>query len=158
MDTNMGMNQSLIFADGCQNIGICGGGILDGQGSFENFPGLETVGATPGRPFLMRILDCVGVHIRNVTITSPACWTQDYLNCEQVLLEDLTIESQSNYNNDGFDLDGCRNVIVRNCIVSSGDDALCLKWASQKESSRILVEKCTFLSSCNAIKVGTDFP
>lgn len=156
MDTNMGMNQSLIFAEGCKNISICGGGSLDGQGTRENFPGLETTCATPGRPFLMRIIDCVGVHIKDITITNPACWTQNYLNCEQVLLENLTVESQSNYNNDGIDLDGCRDVIVRNCTVSSGDDAMCFKGASQRESCRILVENCIFFSSCNAVKVGTD--
>lgn len=156
MDTHMGMNQSLIFAESCCNIGICGGGVIDGQGSMENFPGEETVGATPGRPFLMRIIDCIGVHVKDVTITNPACWTQNYLNCEQVLLEGLHVESQSNYNNDGIDLDGCREVIVRNCHVSSGDDALCIKGASQKETNHLLIEDCVLLSSCNALKIGTD--
>lgn len=156
MDTNMGMNQSLIFAEGCFNIAICGTGIIDGQGSRKNFPGDETTSATPGRPFLIRILDCVGVHIKNVTIKNPACWTQNYLNCEQVLLERIKVESQSNYNNDGIDLDGCRDVIVRKCYVSSGDDALCLKGASKRETDRVLIENCTLLSSCNGLKIGTD--
>ena len=38
-DTSMGMHQSLIFAEGCENIALCGEGVLDGQGSQENFPG-----------------------------------------------------------------------------------------------------------------------
>ena len=156
MDTNMAMNQSLIFAEDCRNICIRGGGVLDGQGTKANFPGLETTCETPGRPFLMRILDCTGVHMQGITIQNPACWTQNYLNCERVLLENLTIESQSNYNNDGIDLDGCREVIVRNCTCSSGDDALCIKGASQKETRDVFVHNCTFLSSCNGFKIGTD--
>ena len=156
MDTHMGMHQSLIFAEGCKNICICGGGTIDGQGFRENFPGEETIAGTPGRPFMMRIIDCENVHINGIRLVNPACWTQNYLNCENVLLENLTVESQSNYNNDGIDIDGCRQVVIRNCNVSSGDDALCFKGASQRETANILVEKCTLLSSCNAVKIGTD--
>ena len=30
MDSNSGVNQSLIFAEGCERIGICGKGQIDG--------------------------------------------------------------------------------------------------------------------------------
>lgn len=156
MDTHMGMHQSLIFAENCQNISICGEGIIDGRGDRANFHGEETVCATPGRPFLIRVMDCVNVHIDGIFLKDAACWMQNYLNCENLLIENIRVENQANYNNDGIDIDGCRNVIVRNCYVSSGDDALCFKGASQKPSERILVENCEFYSSCNAVKFGTD--
>lgn len=126
MDTHMYITQSLIYADKCENISICGKGTIDGQGTVGNFPVDETVCETPGRPFLMRIIDCCGVHITNVTITNPACWTQNYLNCENVILENLHVESQSNYNNDGIDIDSCRNVIVRDYIAKLNDDMISL--------------------------------
>ena len=156
MDTHMKVTQSLIYAENCENIAICGKGTINGQGTTENFPGRETVCETPGRPFLMRFIDCRGVHLNGITITNPACWTQNYINCERVLLENLKVESQSNYNNDGIDLDSCRKVIVRNCYVSSGDDSMCFKGCGMKDSADILVENCEFWSSCNAIKIGTD--
>lgn len=80
------------------------------------------------------------------------CWTV----WRELAEKGLDIESQSNYNNDGIDLDGCREVIVRKCHVSSGDDALCIKGASQKETNHILIEDSVFLSSCNGLKIGTD--
>ncbi len=156
MDTNMGMNQSLIYAEGCTNIAICGKGTIDGQGTIDNFKGEETVGATPGRPFLIRIIDCKEVNICDLTLTNPACWTQSYLNCEYLKLDGLIVRSLSNYNNDGIDIDGCRKVIVKYCDVRSGDDALCFKGASQRECSEVVVYGCKFYSSCNAIKIGTD--
>lgn len=156
MDTNMGMNQSLIFAEGCDNISICGEGVVDGQGTQDNFPGKETTGGTPGRPFLIRILDCTNVHVKDINLKDAACWMQNYLNCENVLIENINVENQANYNNDGIDIDGCRNVIVRGCYVSSGDDAMCFKGASQTACENVLVENCTFLSSCNGLKFGTD--
>ncbi|MBR6653369.1 MAG: right-handed parallel beta-helix repeat-containing protein [Oscillospiraceae bacterium] len=154
-DAHMGMNQALIFAEGCENICICGGEI-DGRGTQDNFPGDETVHGTPGRPFLIRMVDCTGVHIHDITLRDAACWMQNYFNCEQLLMESITVRNQANYNNDGIDIDGCRGVIVRNCDVMSGDDALCFKGASEKNTERVLVENCRLYSSCNAIKVGTD--
>ena len=38
-DTHMGMNQALIFAEGCENICLCGPGEIDGRGTQDNFPG-----------------------------------------------------------------------------------------------------------------------
>ena len=155
-DTNMGMNQSLIFAEGCENICICGGGELDGQGTRTNFPGDETCHGTPGRPFLMRIVDCRNVHVHDITLRSAACWMENYLNCDRVLLERVTVRNQTNYNNDGIDIDGCRDVIIRNCDVESGDDACCFKGASERNTERVLIENCRLYSCCNALKVGTD--
>ena len=156
MDSNMGMNQSLIFAQGCQNIGLCGDGLIDGRGARQNFPGAETSGATPGRPFLIRALDCQRVHVRGIHLKDAACWMQNYLNCEDLLIEDITVENQANFNNDGVDIDGCRRVIVRNCFINSEDDGLCFKGTSQRPMEEVLVENCRLYSTCNALKFGTD--
>lgn len=155
-DTNMGMNQSLIFAEGCENIAICGKGIIDGRGTQENFPGDETICGTPGRPFLIRVIDCKNVSVEEITLKDAACWMQNYLNCENLLLDGIRVENAVNFNNDGIDIDGCRYVWIRDCVVLSGDDALCFKGASEKNNEQILVENCEFYSSCNTIKIGTD--
>ena len=152
----MGMNQSLIFAEGVTNISIAGDGLIDGRGSKANFPGKQTVGTTPGRPFLIRVIDCKKVHIVGIRLHDAACWMQNYLNCEDLLIEDIFVSNQANFNNDGLDIDGCRRVIVRNSIINSEDDAMCFKGASQRPMEDVLVENCQFYTSCNAIKFGTD--
>ena len=155
-DTHMGMNQSLIFAEGCENICLCGPGEIDGRGTQDNFPGGETQHGTPGRPFLIRLVDCQAVYVHDITLRDAACWMENYFNCDRVLLERITVRNQANYNNDGIDIDGCRDVIIRQCDVRSGDDALCFKAASERPTERVLVENCRLYSSCNALKVGTD--
>lgn len=156
MDSNMGVTQSLIFAQGCRNISLCGEGMIDGRGSKEHFPGAETIGATPGRPFLIRVLDCRQVHIRDLHLKDAACWMQNYLNCEDLLIEHLTVDNEANFNNDGLDIDGCRRVIVRHCFINAEDDALCFKGASQRPTEQVLIENCRLYSSCNGLKFGTD--
>lgn len=156
MDSNMGMNQSLIFAEGCSDIAITGAGIIDGRGAKANFPGLETSGQTPGRPFVIRVIDCTRVHVFGITLRDSPCWMQNYLNCEDLLIERMTVDNQANFNNDGCDIDGCRRVIVRDCVINSEDDALCFKGASQRPMEDVLVERCKVYSACNGVKFGTD--
>ena len=155
-DTNMGMNQSLIFAEGCTDIGIFGGGVISGQGTPDHFPGDETCNGTPGRPFLIRMIDCRNITLRDITLTQSACWMQNYLNCENLHLDHITVRNHANYNNDGIDVDGCRRVYIHDVRISSGDDALCFKGASERATEDVLVENCDFDSACNAIKIGTD--
>jgi polygalacturonase len=131
-DSNMGMNQSLIFAEGCSNIGICGKGQIYGRGTPDNFPGSETIGQTPGRPFVIRIIDCDHIVIRDVRLKDSPCWMQNYLNCEDLLIDGVDVNNQANFNNDGLDIDSCRRVIVRNTSIVSEDDTLCFKGAGQR--------------------------
>ena len=154
MDSNMGMNQSLIHAEGLSHISIAGGGTIDGRG--DRFKGAETAGGTPGRPFLIRIIDCKGVHIQGIALRDSPCWMQNYLNCEDLLIEGIHVDNQANFNNDGCDIDGCRGVIVRDCVINSEDDGLCFKGASERPMEDVLVENCHLYSTCNALKFGTD--
>ena len=155
-DTSMGMHQSLIFAEDCEHVALCGEGVLDGQGSPDNFPGEETAQGTPGRPFMIRMIDCRDVLVSGLTMKNSPCWMQNYLNCDRLTISGLTVRNHANYNNDGMDIDGCRDVLIRHCRVTSGDDALCFKGASMRPLERVLVEDCDFYSACNAVKVGTD--
>ena len=155
-DTSMGMHQSLVFAEDCEHVALCGEGVLDGQGSPDNFPGEETAQGTPGRPFMIRMIDCRDVLVSGLTMKNSPCWMQNYLNCDRLTISGITVRNHANYNNDGMDIDGCRDVLVRHCRVTSGDDALCFKGASMRPLERVLVEDCDFYSACNAVKVGTD--
>ena len=155
-DTSMGMHQSLIFAEDCEHIALCGEGVLDGQGFPANFPGEETAQGTPGRPFMIRMIDCRDVLVSGLTMKNSPCWMQNYLNCDRLTISGITVRNHANYNNDGMDIDGCRDVLIRRCRVTSGDDALCFKGASMRPLERVLVEDCDFYSACNAVKVGTD--
>lgn len=156
MDTHMGMNQSLIFAEGVERIGIRGQGVIDFRGTKENFPGKQTIAATPGRPFGIRILDSRQILVEDITLKDSPCWMQDYLNCEDLIFQRMKVSNHANHNNDGIDIDGCRRVIVRNCEINAEDDAMCIKGASLKPTEDVLIENSTFVTTCNALKIGTD--
>lgn len=156
MDVVTGVSQSLIFAQGCRNVALSGEGLIDGRGSARNFPGDESITGLPGRPFLIRLLDCQGVHVAGLRLKDAAAWMQNYLHCEDLLIERLHVENQANFNNDGMDIDGCRHVIVRDCFINSEDDGICFKGSSERPTEDVLVENCRIYSTSNALKFGTD--
>jgi polygalacturonase len=156
MDTHMKMKQSLIYAENAERIGIRGKGVIDFRGLQKDFPGKQTIAETPGRPFGMRIIDCRRVVVQDITLKDSACWLQNYLNCEDLLVERVTVSNQANHNNDGIDIDGCRRVIIRECYFNSEDDCMCIKGASLRPTEDVLIENSVFVSTCNALKIGTD--
>jgi hypothetical protein len=156
MDTWMKLTQSLIYAENCERIGIRGEGVIDGRGSHENFPGPNGIGPVTGRPFLIRMIECRKVVVDGIHLRNAAAWMENYLNCDDVILQGINVENQANWNNDGVDLDGCHNVIVRDCFINSEDDGLCFKGAGLRTMENVLVENSKIYSTCNAIKFGTD--
>jgi polygalacturonase len=158
MDTILHITKSLIYAEGCDHIGIRGQGIIDGRGVKKNWPRKNTGPHPPvnDRPFLIRVIECRNVEMDGIHLRDSASWMEDYLNCDDLILDGVNVENQGNYNNDGFDIDGCRNVIVRNCFINSWDDAMCFKGAGLREMQNVLVENCTAYSGCNCLKYGTD--
>jgi polygalacturonase len=156
MESNMKMKHSLIFAEGVERVGLRGPGMIDFRGSKKNFPGKQTIGETPGRPFGIRMLDSKNIVVENITLKDSACWMQNYLNCENLIFQRMTVDNHANSNNDGIDIDGCRRVIVRDCFINAEDDGFCLKGASLRPLEDMLVENSTFYSTCNAFKIGTD--
>jgi len=153
---------ALIVAVDAKNIGIGGEGIIDGQGSqlkarqilTDNRPESQRWGR---RPFLLRIVRCKGVNVKDVTLHYAAAWTSHYFQCRDVVIENIKILSRGVAHNDGIDIDGCQDVRISKCDIVSGDDALCFKTTSSKMScSNIVVSDMKLKSGQGAIKMGTE--
>lgn len=140
----------LIRADGASDIAITGAGMIDGNGAA--FTGSYLV-----RPYLMRFVECRGVHISGITLQNPAMWTQHYLACEDVLIEGIRVRSRRpRVNNDGIDVDSCRRVRIANCDIDAGDDAIVLKATTSSPCRDVVVTNCILSTLCNAFKLGTE--
>jgi polygalacturonase len=154
MSENHKYRISLIYAENANNVGIRGKGEIYFRGEKVNFPGPQTTGEIIGRPFGIRMIQCSNVVLQDIFLHNSAAWMQSYLYCKDLIFDGIRVENHANYNNDGLDPDGCTNVMVRNCFINSEDDAMCLKGCSNKPSQNILIENSTFVSTCNALKIG----
>ena len=146
----------LIYANSATNVAIEGLGVIDGRGTAENFPRDRSAGKNRGlRPRLLRMVNCDGVKFSGVTWKRPAFWGLHLIDCKNVHFDSVTIRFRNNnFNNDGLDLDGCENVLIENCDIDSGDDAICLK-SSKNPCRNIVVRGCKVSSNTAALKFGT---
>ena len=146
----------LIYAENASNIVIEGLGVIDGRGTPEFFPRIRSRGKeTSKRPRLIRMVNCDQLTFSGVTYKRPAFWGLHLIDCRNIHFNAVTIRFRNNgYNNDGLDLDGCENVLIENCDIDSGDDAICLK-STKNPCRNIVVRGCRVTSNTAPLKFGT---
>ena len=178
---------ALLFAKDATGISISGDGVLDGNdravwqkladeqaGGDVNKPdwwpqsfcgvwwpfgrSATDKALAAGRPMVILLIGCKQVRIRDITIRNAPSWTVHPAGCEDVVIESISILNDWNVaNNDGIDLDHCRNVRVANCHIDTADDGIVLKntpnFASYGRSENITVTGCTIASRSCALKL-----
>lgn len=161
----------LIAATGAVNVGIEGGGVIDGQGeSFWEKTGEYKGPAWRGtaqfeyralkRPSFIHFIGCTNVVLRDITLSNSPSWTVHLQRCVSASVERVTIRNPLfGPNTDGIDINSCIGVRVRKCDIITGDDGVVLKSTEPGHghpSRDIRVENCRIWSACNALKIGTE--
>ena len=144
--------RALILAERVSNVALTGEGLIDGNGGafLQNAPEHKS------RPFLVRLVHARGVTLSGLQLRASAAWTVHLLDCEDVLVERLLIDSRVNENTDGIDIDSSRRVTVRHCKIFTDDDAVCLKATRREACEDVHVHGCELSTECGAIKLGTE--
>lgn len=150
---------ALIYAEGAGNIGISGYGTIDGQGA-RQVPRSGPKGAVhedrDGRPRNILFISCRKVSVQDITMQNSGIWNQHYLDCENVVVHNIRVYNHSNRNNDAIDIDGCRQVVISDCIMDTDDDGITLKSTGAAPCEDVAITNCIVSSFCAAIKCGTE--
>jgi hypothetical protein len=149
--TGQTFGAGLVGAEGARDVAVEGTGTLDGQGALW----VKASGRGP-RPFLLRFVRCRNVHLSGIRLTQSAAWGCNLYQCRRVRIDGLRIDSHANSNNDGIDLDSCRDVVIRRCSIDTGDDAIVFKTTSDVPLEDVTVRDCDLKSRWGAIKWGTE--
>jgi hypothetical protein len=147
---------ALIYAEGAENISLTGEGTIDGQGKHQKSRENPVAGDIDGRPRNILLISCKNIRVEGLHLRNSGVWNQHYLNCEDLLIDHISVYNHSNRNNDGIDIDGCRRVVMSNSIIDSDDDGLTLKSTGAAACEDIVITNCVVSSFCNAIKAGTE--
>jgi hypothetical protein len=166
----------LIFARNAENVGLAGPGRIDGQGpSFwvpSGRPPLPPEEAWQDviahgwraldRPSpLIEFVECRHLRIEDVRIENSNGWTLRPINCDNVVIRGISIKNPVyGSNTDGIDPTGCQNLLISDCTIDTGDDAICLKsenpyGTEPRLSKNIVITNCTLSTCCNGLKFGT---
>ncbi len=171
-------HNSLIWADGAENVSITGRGMIDGQGLTKK--DTERAGNVQGGSIgtgdkAIALKQCRNILIRDITIFRGGHFAIIITGCERGTIDNVTVDT----NRDGIDIDCCKYITVVNTKVNTpSDDAIVLKssYALKKAVAceHILITNClvtgyklgTFLDGtyvpekvnwvCGRIKLGTE--
>lgn len=101
--------------------------------------------------------DCRHITVRDVRIVNAPCWTMAFHACEDVRVMDVTIDNNLTIpNNDGMHFCGSRNVIIRGCNISAGDDCIALSSITdwERPCENVVISDCLLRSVSKAISLG----
>ncbi len=150
------LKQSLIYGENLDHVSIEGDGIIDGQGGAFKVTTKVKPDRYKNRPYILRLICCRNVRVENITLQNSAMWMQHYLACENLSIRGIKVYNHCNQNNDMMDIDGCKNVVISDCIGDTDDDGLTLKSTSGRITENVTITNCILSSHCNALKCGTE--
>lgn len=114
------------------------------------------------RPRLTYFEDVENLRIENVTFRDSALWTLHMAGCRRVKVQGIQILNHCRgANNDGIDPDSCQDVIISDCMIETGDDAIVIKTTAPMTKlygpcKNILIRNCILASHDSALKIGTE--
>lgn len=178
-------HMAILYANGAENITLCGGGKIKGNGHlFGREPVAPENNTSPakyidviemrqdyrsqlrfahpskyGGPVVLK--NCSNINVNNFIIENSAYWTFKLSNCNNVKISNFVINNNRNVANaDGIDIAGTSNVDIKHSFISTADDGIVIKnavWLGNRGAmSNIRISDCEVISRTNAIKVGTE--
>src|SRR5690606_2032645 len=138
-----------------------GGGAINGQGDYEPWMHVKEIGTEKDRPSILAFVGSNNITVSNITLIKPACWTQVYIESENITIQKIKVNTgQLTPNRDGIDIVDCHKVLIEDSSIESEDDGICFKSGSEYGCKDIIVRRCTLdklnVKAGNCFKLGTD--
>lgn len=174
----------LIYGYQLENIAIIGEGEIDGNGK-GNFSSWaeeqkESVALTRKmnhentpvknrlfgkghflRPQLMQLFECKNILIEGVTVKNSPFWCIHLLKSENITARKVKFDA-FNRNNDGFDPEYSKNILIEDIDFNNGDDNVAVKAGRDHEgratgipSENIIIRNCRF-KGLHGLVIGSE--
>jgi polygalacturonase len=167
----MGTVYSWIWARDQHNISISGRGelLLDGKNFIDstivqydstldktqNTQTTLRMGWRPNQSIFFQ--NCHGIDLTTIKVSDAPQWTIVFSECDKINIHGVWINNSPRIpNNDGFHLCSCTDVIISDCRIYTGDDAIAISGITcwNKVSKNILVSNSILSSSSAAVRIG----
>ncbi len=187
------MNYSaFIYAYGQENIAVTGKGTLDGGAGWDtwwawndkskggvkqkaardrliqmgetNVPVAERIFGDGGnlRPNFIQPYHCKNILIEGVTILRSPMWEIHPVLSQNITVRGVKINSHGP-NNDGFDPESCRDVLVEDTLFDTGDDCIAIKSGRNGDGRRvnvpsenIVIRRCIMKDGHGGVVLGSE--
>jgi len=147
--------RALVYAESADDVGIEGEGTIDGNADVDKWRGMSRPEGE--RPMAVFTALSRNVRIENIRVRNAAAWAVVNLEVEHLVIRGISVDSPLGPTHDGIDIVDGRDVLIENCTVNAGDDAICLKSGSAKGLQNVTVRHCTIVGAgvANGLKIGT---
>lgn len=89
------------------------------------------------RPNLVVLTNCKNILLEGVTFQNSPAWNLHPLMSQHLTIRDVKIKNPDYaQNGDGIDIESCANVLIEDCILDVGDDAICIKSGKDEEGRK----------------------
>ena len=138
-DYIIGNSSALIVAKDQQNVGITGKGLIEGQGAAINASideqgarGNLPAGLKTFRPALIHWENCTNITVSDIMLLNAGGDVYVLINCNNVIVNNITIKSNINPLTKGFVLTGCTGFQLTDSFIDVSSTPLFLKGAASK--------------------------
>jgi len=114
------------------------------------------------RPNFFQTYKCKNILVGGVIFKDSPMWFLHPVLSENITVENVTIDGIGP-NNDGFNPESSRNILVKNCSFNTGDDCIAIKSGRNNDGRRInipseniIIQKCTMKEGHGGVVIGSE--
>ena len=114
------------------------------------------------RPQLIQMNRCRNVLLDGFRIRNSPFWCVHLYHSENVIARNLDMKAMR-ANNDAFDIDMTRNVLIENCTLENSDDGFCLKagrnqdaWRLNRPTENVVIRNCHVKFAHTLLGIGSE--
>lgn len=115
------------------------------------------------RPYLINIEKVEGMLVEGVTFMNSPHITSMLRNIDGLIMKDVKVLNEWWFQNaDGLDISVCRNVLLYDCTVNTGDDGICMKSSKSSSGGRqfglenIVIKDCKVYHGHGGFVIGSN--
>jgi len=114
------------------------------------------------RPNFIQFHTSKNILIQGITIVRSPMWEIHPILSENIIIRGVKIISHGP-NNDGFDPESCKNILVEECYFDTGDDCIAIKSGREEDGRRdsvpsenIIVRNCQMKDGHGGVVIGSE--
>src|SRR5664280_140174 len=115
------------------------------------------------RPSFIQVMNCKNVLIEGIHIVGSAMWPVHILYSENVVVQNIIIETYPGVHTGGIYLDSSRHIRISNCFIETGDDGIVIKSGKDADGLRVnrptedvAITNCTVRHAHGAVTLGSE--
>ncbi len=173
---NLCFKSSLIYAYGAEDIAVIGEdstSVIDGGQTEMNWKdgkvhhyadnqlAPEKRYLPEARPSVIDFFQCKNILLEKYKVVNSPFWTNVVTKCNNITFRGIVVRSLHR-NNDGMDIQSCKDVLIEHCLIESGDDAICIKAGRDRDGAllgsceNVIIKNNYLVTTCANLGLGSE--